>query len=266
MSKLRAWTIKLVIFMLGLSLTTLVWAQASDFTLSQQQQIKNIVHDYLVTNPQVLIEAAQALQHKQQIDAQKKLQTAIIAYASRLFQSPYDPSIGNPRAQVNIVEFIDYNCPVCRRVIPVAAHVQATDAEVRLIFKELPTFGPISVIASRAALAANKQGKYLQFHVALLGASLPLDVKKIFLAAKRAGLNVSQLQTDMNSAAVLQELKEDSELAGALGIQGPPAFVVATNPVLNPQIPIASFLIIGAADEKIFRNVIQQAKPKAVTQ
>lgn len=266
MRKSRAWCTKLFILLLGFGSSTLALALGENFSPAQQQQIKNIVHDYLVTNPQVLIEAAQALQHKQQIDAQKKLQTAIIAYASRLFQSPYDPSIGNPKAQVNIVEFIDYNCPVCRRVIPVAAHVQATDSDVRLIFKELPNYGPISVIAARAALAANKQGKYLQFHMALLGTSLPLDVKKIFLAAKRAGLNVSQLQTDMNSAAVMQELKEDSELAGALGIQGPPAFVVATNPVLNPQLPIASFLIIGAADEKIFRNIIQQAKPKAVTQ
>lgn len=241
--------------------TTFVYADeaTSQFSLQQKRAIETIVRDYLIKNPDVLVEAAQSLQTQQQAKAQDQLRKGVMTYASRLFQSPQSPSIGNPRAQVNVVEFFDYQCGYCRYLVPILKRIANSDLQVRIVFKEYPVFNG-SEFAAKAALASQRQGKYLTFHEALFTDKPPLTQDDVLTIAKRVGLNVDQLKKDMNDPVIAQQIQENRELAKALGIMGAPTFIVATNPILNPQAPVRSFLVGGAVNEKVLREVINQAK------
>lgn len=145
---------------------------------------------------------------------------------NRLLHQPGDPVIGNPKGKITVVEFYDYQCGHCVSMADTMAAVIKANPNVRFVFKDFPIRGTMSNLAARAAVAANMQGKYYPFAHALLTTSSPLSQAVIMNIAKQAGLNVARLQKDMNSAAVLNLLRNNYHLAQELGINGTPAFVV----------------------------------------
>ncbi len=161
---------------------------------------------------------------------------AVIAKAApvtELLNKPNDPVAGNPHGAVTVVEFFDYQCSHCISMAPVVAAIIQANPDVRFVFKELPIRGPMSELASRAALAANKQGKYYPFSHALLSSNQPITEAFIFETAKKVGLNVSKLKKDMNSPAVANELKSNFNLAAQLQVSGTPAFFIAKTGTRN---------------------------------
>jgi protein-disulfide isomerase len=205
---------------------------ASNFSPDQVKQIQQIVHDYLISNPQVLVEASQALQKQNEQQEQQFAQTAIQQNVQTLFNDPASPVAGNVNGTVTLVEFFDYQCGHCKEMNSIVEKAVKDNANLRLVFKELPIFGDDSQFAAKAALASVKQGKYLAYHNALLAADNPLNKDKVFAVAKSVGLNVVQLKKDMDSPAIQAQLRANFKLAQALRLIGTPTFVVG-NKALN---------------------------------
>lgn len=201
----------------------------SNISPAERTKIETIIHDYLISKPEVLVEALQVLQKKQFDEAQKTVkQTQSIApqYAEPLFHQPKDPSAGNENAPVTIVEFFDYQCPHCADMAPVLDALVRDDQDIRVVFKEFAIRGPISEFAARAALAANLQGKYLIYNHALFKLPSPLTQESILQAAKDVGLDVDKLKADMESQPIKDQLKETTKLGTDLKLFGTPAFFI----------------------------------------
>lgn len=204
---------------------------AANVSPAERAKIESVVHDYLVSNPQVIVEAVQTLQRKQYEQAEQTVkQTQKIApqFANALFNQKGDPMAGNPDGAITIVEFFDYQCPHCVDMAPVIDSIIKANPNVRYIFKEFPIRGPVSDFASRAAIAANMQGKYYVFSHALLTAKQePLTQDSILKIAKDAGLDVDKLKKDMDGDAVASQLKANIKLAQDLKLFGTPAFFIS---------------------------------------
>lgn len=199
------------------------------FSPSQKTQIEKIIHDYLVNSPEVLMEASQALQVKQQLVQQKEAKSAILQNSEQLLTEKI-AFAGNPKGNVTIVEFFDNQCGHCKTMKPILAALIEKDNNVRVIYKEFPIFGKSSELAARAALAAGMQGKYVPMHDVLLQADKRLDKAMIMEAAKTAGLDMPKFTVDMDSKTVTDALEENRKLAEKLHLMGTPAFIVLSTP------------------------------------
>jgi len=199
------------------------------FSPDQKKQIEVIIHDYLVNSPDVLMEASQALQAKQQLTMQKEAKSAISQNAKELLKGKLAID-GNSKGSVTVVEFFDYQCVHCKKMKPVMIEMLGKNTNVRVIYKEFPIFGKNSEFASKAALAAAMQGKYIPFHEALLQIDKPLDNDVVLAAAKTAGLDIAKLKVDMDSKVIAHELDANRKLAEKMHLMGTPAFVVMTTP------------------------------------
>lgn len=230
----------------------------ASFTDAQKTEIGQIIHDYLVTNPDVLIEASQALQQKQQKNMQQQAQAAIQDSAAELFQGKL-ATVGNMKGNVTVVEFFDYQCIHCKKMAPVMDNVVKKDADLRVIYKEFPIFGKSSEYASRAALAAGMQGKYKAMHDALLSLEKRLDKKLVLDTAKKIGLDMTKLQKDMNSKEVSDVLESNRKLAEKMHLMGTPALVVASTPEGTFKKGSETFFVPGASTEQSLQELIKKA-------
>lgn len=181
---------------------------------------------YLLANPEILIESVQRLEDQRQASETNELKTAILENGDEIFKSKASPATGNLTGDVTIVEFFDYNCPYCRKAVPILADAAAADQNLRFVFKEWPILGPGSQFAARAALASHSQGKYEAFHKAMMAHSGAIDATSSLEIARTVGLDVERLKRDMEGAAIAAEIDRNFELAGALRISGTPSFVV----------------------------------------
>lgn len=141
---------------------------AAEIPPEQRAAIETIIHDYLLKNPDVMIEALRSAEDKLNREADAKATTVLNDRAKEIFDDPATPVGGNPRGDVTIVEFFDYRCPYCKQVLPVLQTILKEDHKLRFVYKEMPVLGPASVVAAHAALAAQRQGKYEAFHTAMM--------------------------------------------------------------------------------------------------
>lgn len=197
------------------------------FTEPQKKAIEKIIHDYLVNQPEVLIEASRALQEKQQANMLEKAKKVIADNQSLVF-SDKSPAAGNAEGKVQLVEFFDYQCKYCKRMTTVVDTLAKDNKSLKVIYKELPIFGGASEYAAKAALAANMQGKFKVMHLALMGVEQRLNNELVLKLAKDAGLDVDRLKKDMDDPKVAQEIKDNMMLAEKIGIQGTPVFIIAS--------------------------------------
>jgi protein-disulfide isomerase len=144
----------------------------------------------------------------------------------QVFNDPEVPVLGNRRGDVTLVEFFDYQCGYCKAVHADVRRLIDSDTNIRLVYKEFPILGPASITASRAALAAQRQGKYDALHVALMENRGQLDDDKIYRIAASAGLDLDRLKKDMQAPEISEALQKNLRLASELNIRGTPAFVV----------------------------------------
>lgn len=227
-------------------------AASSDTTFSpaQQKAIEKIVHNYLVSQPQVLMEASQSLQEKQAKEAQKQALIGLNKNKDQIFKDTKSPMAGNANGNVYLVEFFDYQCSHCKEMQPTIAALVKKNPNLKVVFKEFPIFGAISDAAAKAALAANKQDKYMSFHDALFATTKPLTEASIMEIAKTAGLNTDQLKKDMDSPEVKKELADNFALAKALSLEGTPSFALANRGLTQFE------FIPGAATEPELQKII----------
>src|SRR5437764_6565863 len=188
---------------------------AAEFTPDQRKAIEAVIHDYLTKNPDVLIDTLQAAEDKIKGDARDKAAQALSARRREIFDDPETPIAGNPKGDVSLVEFFDYRCPYCKQVEPSLEALLGEDRQLRLVYKEFPVLGPDSVTASRAALAARKQGKYDALHRALMELKGHFDETAVFQTAAAAGLDVERLKRDMEAPEIDRMLKANASLADA---------------------------------------------------
>jgi len=126
---------------------------AAAFDKAEREEIEAIIHDYLLANPEVLIEVQEALGAKQVAAQRAQQQDAIAGQSEQIFQSPADPVLGNPDGSVTVVEFFDYNCGFCKRAVSDMVSMMESDSELKFVLKEFPILGPESEAAHRVALA-----------------------------------------------------------------------------------------------------------------
>ena len=222
-------------------LTVMAWnagsAAAQEFTPEQKAEIESIigeylrknpdfVADYLRKNPEIMIEVSNILRAKQAEQERDKAAYTLNAHRDKIERHPMTPATGNPDGDVTVVEFFDYQCPYCKRVFAYMTELEKEDRNLRVVWKELPILGPVSRYAARAAMAADRQGKYMEFHAAVMGAPGRLSEARVLKLAEAAGIDIDRLEQDMKAPEIDAYLDETIALAGALGITGTPGFVI----------------------------------------
>ena len=213
-----------------------------------KSDVEKIVSDYLIANPEVIQNAIEALQAKREASENARTKAAMAVNRDALRAHPMTPVSGNTSGDVTVVEFFDYQCGYCKRSLASMIGLLKSDTNVRVVWKELPILGPASRFAARAAMAAKKQGKYFDLHVALMRARGRLTEQKVMDAAKDTGIEVTQLRADMKDPTLEVYLNETQQLATALGIRGTPAFVIGDT------------LVSGAIDEAGMKQIIAQIR------
>jgi protein-disulfide isomerase len=193
---------------------------------TDQVRVEQTVRDFLIKNPQILVEMASELDKRQATEQEAQQKKAISDNADAIFRSPVSHVVGNPNGDVSVVEFFDYNCPYCRRALPDVVKLVNDDGKVRLVLKELPILSDDSVAAAKLALASNKQGKYFEMHQKLLSKPGKADKEKALRIAKELGLDVDQLQKDAEDPDIKKALDEAKVLAQKLSLQGTPLFLI----------------------------------------
>lgn len=191
-----------------------------------EDRIKELVLEAIRENPGIVFEAAQLFEQQQQaLQAQAAAQVFDTEKAT-LENDPNAPVLGNPDGDVTVVEFFDYNCPYCRRVKPEMEALLAADPNVRVVYREWPILGDGSVFAARAALASRNQGKYEEFHWAMMQLKERAEEASILRTAENIGLDVAQLRSDMNGPEIEEHIQTSMRLAQSLGFSGTPSFVI----------------------------------------
>ena len=212
-------------------------ARAQSFSDQQKNELHGIIHDYLVSHPEVLQEAMAELEKRQAIAEAEKSKAAIKSNAASLFESSHQVVVGNPQGDVTLVEFFDYNCGYCKRALADLMDLMKDDAKLRVVLKEFPVLGPGSVEAAQVAVAARMQDKsgkkYLDFHQRLLSGRGQADRARALAAAKEAGFDMARLERDMASPEVKATLDESMKLAEQLGLNGTPSYVVGSDVVIG---------------------------------
>ena len=200
-------------------------AAAQQSTDPETARIEQIIRNYLLKNPELLVEVMQKLEQRQQARKQLDLIGAIKANRQALFASTSDFTV-NPTGAIPVVEFFDYQCGYCKKFLPSVARLLEEDKTVRFVFKEYPILGEVSLVASRAALAAKMQGKYLAFHNAILSLHRRLTEPLIYQSAQDIGLDVARLKEDMKNPEVMATINANRKLAAAMGIRGTPSIII----------------------------------------
>jgi protein-disulfide isomerase len=201
-------------------------ANAAEFNDGQRREIETIVKDYLLANPEILQEAAQALERRQKQAEDEQRKDGLIKNADQIFRDKSDHVAGNPKGNVTMVEFFDYNCTWCKKSFPDVMALIDVDKNLKVVFKEFPILGADSEYAAKAAIAAGKQGKYLELHKAMYQHEGRVTKEAVDGIAAGIGLNMDQLEKDMDNPETAKIIVRNRELAQALAVNGTPAFII----------------------------------------
>jgi protein-disulfide isomerase len=212
-------------------------AAAQSITPQQRSEIESIIRDYLIRNPEVLQEVARALEKRQAEADAARAQAAVKQHAELLFNSPRQVVLGNPRGDVTMVEFFDYNCGFCKRALGDMLTLMQEDPKLRVVLKEFPVLGQPSVEAAQVSIAVSLQDKsgdkFLEFHRRMLTGRGRVDKAQALAAAEEAGLDMRRIERDMDGPEVRAWLQESFKLAEALGLNGTPSYVIGENVVIG---------------------------------
>jgi protein-disulfide isomerase len=196
------------------------------FTPAQVLALQDLVREYLMKNPEILADVSKELEHKQAAEQAAKAEQFLTDNKPKVFASGTDVIIGNPKGDVTVVEFFDYNCGWCKKAIDDVQTLTKSDPRVRVVLKEYPIFGgPASVVAAKAAMASIKQNKYWEFHLALMREKQVTEAN-LFVVAERVGLNVAKLKADMADKKLDGIIEQNINIGQGLGIEGTPGFVI----------------------------------------
>lgn len=197
-------------------------AQAQEM---DESALRALILETIRSNPEVVMEAIEALQARDEQERAEAASAALQAQKGALQNDPNAVVLGNPDGDITIVEFFDYNCGYCRRVFPAVKELIAADDNIRVVMREWPILGEESVFAARASLASRNQGKYEEFHNALMAQQGRASQATVLSIADGLGMDIDQLRADMDGPEIDAHFSASQQLTQALGLNGTPAFV-----------------------------------------
>jgi protein-disulfide isomerase len=247
---LRPFAAVLFAGLLALPLATTTRAQT--ITPAQRGEIETIIREYLLKNPELLQDVMNELEKRQLAAEAEKHRKAVKDYASIIFNSPRQVTIGNPQGDVTVVEFFDYNCGYCKRAMTDMLDLIKADNKLKFVLKEFPVLGEGSMQAAQVAAAVRMQDKtgkkYLDFHQKLLTGRGQADKARALAVAKEVGLDVARIEKDMAGEEVKAQIEESMKIAEALGLNGTPSYVVGSD------------VVIGAVGLKTLKEKVNSAR------
>ena len=214
---------------------------------ASQQPLDTAIEQYIRAHPEVIEQSLQALEAKRDAAEKGRQKVAIGKRQQDLLHDPSSPVSGNPNGDITLVEFFDYRCGFCKRAAGAVTQIQKDDPRVRVIYKDFPILGEPSELASKAALAANLQGKHQAFHEAALASKNEITKSELLRIAGEVGLDPARLETDMANPEWQSVIDRNRALARDLGINGTPGFIVGTE------------LVPGALDVNGLKELIARA-------
>lgn len=238
------------IFLAVLTTTAAAQEPRSALNREQKNEVENIVREYLLTNPEIILEAIQKLRNRERSGQKARRQNTIASLKDEIENDPTSPVGGNPKGDVTIVEFFDYRCTFCKRVHPSLIKLLKQDKNIRFVYKEFPILTPGSEIAARAALVAWKyeKTKYVDFHNRLMATHGKLSKRRILSIAKKSGLDIARIEKEMQSPSIDKVLQRNFSLAEKLGFRGTPGFVIGTR------------VVPGAIDLATLKKLVAEAR------
>nr|WP_235864241.1 DsbA family protein [Pseudorhizobium flavum] len=194
----------------------------------EKKEMGQFIREYLLENPEVMLEVQAALEAKQHSQRLEQAGQAVAANHDAIFNSQDDIALGNPDGDVTVVEFFDYNCGYCKRALADMEKVLSTDPKVRFVLKELPILGPDSLDAHRVSNAVRliAPEKYGEFHRALLGSTGTATEESAIEVAAALGISEADLRKSMAENPNDQLVRDAYTLATNLGVTGTPTYIV----------------------------------------
>lgn len=224
-------------------------ASAAAQAPADKEAFGKAVREYLLENPEVLVEALERYKEKEQQAEVAAFAKTFAQRRTQIVDSPDRPAGGNPQGDVTVVEFFDYRCGVCKRVYPIVQDLLKGDRNIRMVFVEWPILGPESVFAARAALASRGQGKYEVYRNAMMAART-INESAVFEIARQVGLDVERLRRDMERPEIEAVIRKNYEIADALSLNGTPTFIIGDQ------------LVKGGRDLATMRQMVTEARKK----
>jgi protein-disulfide isomerase len=220
-----------------------------------RSEVETIVRDYLVSNPEILVEVQAALEA--QHDEQRRVgQLDTIRNSSDiLFNASYDGMIGNPEGTVTVVEFFDYNCGYCKRALDDMDRLVASDPDLRFVLKEFPILGPDSQKAHQVSMAfrALAPEKYGEFHRVLINSQGRVNEAAAIRVATSLGVDEAALRAEMQNPEINAAFGETYELANRLAITGTPSYVIGEE------------VVFGAMGHRVLAQKIEETRAACAT-
>ena len=211
-----------------------------------RKEIESIIHEYIMNNPELIIQSVEKL--RQVVEQENDDKKNFLIKNFELFANDKNiPWQGEENASVILVEFFDYNCGYCKNSLDAITNILKSHNDVKVSFRDYPILSTTSIFAAKAALAAQKQGKYFNFHSNLMKFQGNLTEEEIFNIAKSSGLQIEQLKLDMDDPEITDIIENTHDLAKSLGIRGTPTFLI------NGK------LFAGALDENRLKFLIEEA-------
>jgi protein-disulfide isomerase len=216
----------------------------------ERAEVEGIIRNYLIANPEIIRDAINELQRRADEAAQLAQTKAINDNADLLFTSADDGVLGNPKGDVTLVEFFDYNCAYCRRAQADMENLIDKDPKLRVVLKEFPVLGDNSVQAARVSVAVlmTAPDKYAAFHDTLLGEPGQVDGTRALAVAKEVGLDPDALSARLDDDDVKARINESYDLAGKLNLTGTPSYVTKKE------------VIVGAVGYDALKSKIDDAR------
>ena len=212
-------------------------AAAPAFSLddSQKKEMGEFIREYLIQNPEVMIEVQNALEEKQQAQRADQSTKAVATNKDAIFSSPTDIVLGNPKGDVTVVEFFDYNCGYCKRAMSDMDDILAKDKNIRFVLKEFPILGPDSMAAHKVADAVRiiAPEKYAEFHRELLVGQEHASEATAMSVASGLGVDEAEIRKTMTEKPNDDIVRQAYQLANAIGITGTPTYVVGDEAVFG---------------------------------
>ncbi len=212
-------------------------AAAPAFALddAQKKEMGAFIREYLIQNPEVMIEVQTALEAKQQAQRTDQSSKAVSTYKDEIFSSANDIVLGNPKGDVTVVEFFDYNCGYCKRAMGDMDEILAKDKNIRFVLKEFPILGPDSMAAHKVADAVRilAPEKYAEFHRELLVGQEHASEATAISVATELGIDEAQIRKTMTEKPNDDIVRQAYQLANAIGITGTPTYVVGDEAVFG---------------------------------
>lgn len=224
-------------FVLGASVVGLSSASSDNerqgdasFSEAQEQELGEIIRAYLMDNPEVIIEAVNAYSERERIASAEQSRLAALSNLDRLLDpdTAYIHGKDTSKAKVAVIEMFDYHCGFCKRAVGLMRDMTEDDEEVKVVFRELPILRPESGLAAEMALAAREQGKFLDLHFAMMESSGVLTEERIKDIAKDQGIDVAKLEKAAKRPEIEVAISANMDLAQELGVDGTPAFIIAS--------------------------------------